>query len=140
MGDIYETHAPGQFSAISDQPIPEPEPMEGGGQNIPTVKETADRWRKEVVEKIDGLRKKLIQVHLENEALIQDVTKFKAELTAAQSKVNGLELQMAETWQIFNQTLFEINQSLATAPGPHDGVEGGSPRPIFGEPASPERP
>ena len=59
MGDIDESHTSGQLSVTSGQPTLEQEPMERGSHRISPVKVTIDRCRKEVIKKIDILRKKL---------------------------------------------------------------------------------
>jgi hypothetical protein len=110
MGDIYETHIPVQHPDIAEQPILEVDSLERSLQKIPNLKETIDRWRKEIIEKIGSLRKDVEQVYLENETVTQELNRLKSELTTKKERVHVLEHQIAQTLEAFNQSIKRLQE------------------------------
>ena len=112
MSDIYEANAPVAFPAPQGQPeIREDAPAEGVLKN-PPVKETVDRWKKEVLDKIQFLRENLEQANLEKEALAQEADQVRAELTLSKKRVQVLEGELSEALETFNTLLNEVAQAL----------------------------
>ncbi|OGP51614.1 MAG: hypothetical protein A2Y79_02045 [Deltaproteobacteria bacterium RBG_13_43_22] len=112
MTDIYEENAQEGVPAITEQPILEEKSMEGGGPKTPPVKETVDRWRREVIEKIEYLRKKLELTLQENETLSLEVDRLHSEVTVLKKRAKDLEQQQAESLDMFNNTIAGINLAL----------------------------
>jgi predicted nucleic acid-binding Zn-ribbon protein len=112
MSNIYEANAPEVFPAPQEQPgLKEDFPAEGVLKN-PPVKETVDRWKKEVIDRIQYLRENLERANQEKEALSLEVDQLQSELTAARERIKELEAELSEALDTFNTVLDEVSQAL----------------------------
>lgn len=114
MEDIFETNAPIRFPAPKEQPEIEPESAEGGVLKAPQVKETAGRWKKEIIDKIQYLRENLELANKEKEGLSQEVDQLQTDLSTTKERVQELEIQLSEALETFNSLLNEVSQALET--------------------------
>jgi chromosome segregation ATPase len=112
MSDIFETNAPLAFPAPSRQPEFEEETLSGPVFKTPAMKETVDRWKKEIVDRIYFLKENLDQAGQEKESLYAEVDRLQSELLSSQERVKELEVQFAEALETFNQLLNEVSQAL----------------------------
>jgi predicted nuclease with TOPRIM domain len=112
MSDIYEANAPSTFPNPQEQPELQMENKEGGDLKNTPVKETVDRWKKEVLDKIQYLRENLEQANQEKEALTQEVDRVREELALSKERVKVLEGELSETLQTFTDLLDEVSQAL----------------------------
>ena len=112
MSDIYEANAPLAFPDPQEQPRLREESLEGGVLKNPPVKETVDRWKREVLDKIQYLRENLELTIQEKEALLQEVDHIRSELTDTKGKVRVLESELSEALETFNTLLDEVAQAL----------------------------
>jgi predicted nuclease with TOPRIM domain len=111
MDEIYETHAPTDFPTPKEQPTLEPGPAAGEKITRP-VKASAERWKKEILDKIQFLKENIDQTTRDREALSQEMDRLKAELDASREQAKHLEAQLAETLEIFNNLLDEVSRAL----------------------------
>ncbi len=112
MNDIYQTNAPEVFPVPQEQPTLKEDSLEGGVlKNLP-VKETVDRWKKEVLDRIQYLRENLEQANQEKESLSQEVEQLQSELSASQGRIKELEAELSGTLDTFNILLNEVSQAL----------------------------
>ncbi len=112
MNDIYETNAPDRFPAPKEQPPMGEEPTGGAVIKNPPVKETVNRWRKEVIDKIQYLRENWEQTNQEKDALSQEVDQLQSELAESKDRIQALERQLSEALETFNGLLSEVSQAL----------------------------
>ena len=112
MSDIYEANAPVTFPAPQEQPELGGGFPAGGVLKNPPVKETVDRWKKEVLDKIQYLRENLELANQEKEALSQEVDQVQSELTDSKERVQVLEVELSEALETFNTLLDEVSQAL----------------------------
>jgi uncharacterized protein (DUF3084 family) len=112
MSDIYEANAPVAFPAPQEQPDLEEDSMAGGVLQNPPVKETVNRWKKEVLDKIQYLRENLELANQEKEALSQEVDRVRSELSDSKGRVQVLEGELSEALETFNTLLDEVSQAL----------------------------
>jgi predicted nuclease with TOPRIM domain len=112
MDDIFETNAPIRFPAPKEQPEIQLESVEEGVLKTPPVKETVDRWKKEIIDKIQYLRENLELANQDKEALSRDVDRLESELTTSKERVQELEVQLSEALETFNTLLNEVSQAL----------------------------
>jgi chromosome segregation ATPase len=111
MSDIYETNAPIRFPSPREQP--EAEDDSGGGSlKAPPVKETVNRWKKDVIDKIQYLRDNLEQAHQEKESLTLEMDRLQSELTNSKGRIKELEVQLSEALETFNTLLNEVSSAL----------------------------
>lgn len=112
MNDIYEANAPMQFPSPKEQPTLEQESVEGGILKAPPVKETVERWKKEVIDKIQYLRENLELANQEKEALSQEVDRLQGDLADSRQRIQELEGQLSEALETFNTLLNEVSLAL----------------------------
>jgi len=112
MNDIYEANAPERFPTPKEQPPLEEESAEGVVIKNPPVKETVNRWRKEVIDKIQYLRENLDLTNQEKEALSEEVDRLQSELAESKERIQTLELQLSEVLETFNALLNEVSLAL----------------------------
>lgn len=112
MDDIFETNAPEHFPDPKEQPVLEPETPEEGALKNPPVKETVERWKKEVIDRIQYLKENLELTNQEKEALSQEVDRLQSELASSQGKVKELESEFSEALETFNSLLDEVSSAL----------------------------
>jgi SMC interacting uncharacterized protein involved in chromosome segregation len=112
MSDIYEANAPSTFPVPQEQPHLGEDSTEGGILKNPPIKETVDRWKKEVLDKIQYLRENLEQANQEKESLSQEVDQIRSELTETKGRVKVLESELSEALETFNALLDEASQAL----------------------------
>ena len=111
MDEIYETNAPIDFPAAKEQPILEQNP--GAGERAtPPVKETVERWKREVLDKIQFLKENFDQANREREELSRETDRLKAELDVSKEQIRRLEAKLAETLETFNNLLDEVSRAL----------------------------
>ncbi len=112
MSDIYERNVPESFPETREQPefpeVPEPDAV----FQIPPIRETADRWKKEVLDRIQFLKEHLVQVEQEKEGLAAETDRLRAELEQARKRIRELETQFADTLDTFNRLLNEVSKAL----------------------------
>jgi DNA repair exonuclease SbcCD ATPase subunit len=114
MSTIYEANAPEVFPTTQKQPdLGEDSPTIGGLKNPPVpVKETVDRWKKEVLDKIQYLRENLERANQEKEELFQEVDRVRSELIESKGRVQELEGELSEALETFNALLDEVSLAL----------------------------
>ena len=111
MDDVYEVNAPTEFPSPKEQPPVDQQPF-GEEKRILLVKETVERWKKEILDKIQFMKENYDQAHREKEGLLQEIDHLKVELTATQKHVQTLEKKLAETLETFNSLLDEVSGAL----------------------------
>src|SRR4030042_990980 len=114
MSDIYETNAPVRFPSPKEQPEVEEDSLTDRVLKSRPVKETVDRWKKEIIDKIQYLRENLELADQEKEALSQEVDRIQSELTASKGRIKDLEVQLSEVLETFNTLLDEVSPALET--------------------------
>ncbi len=112
MSDIYEANAPVLFPTPQEQPSLVEDSQAGRVFKGPQVKETVDRWKKEILSKIQYLKENLNMANQEKEALTQEVDEIRSELTDAKGRVKELEAELSEALETFNALLDEVAQAL----------------------------
>ena len=112
MSDIYEANAPEVFPVPQEQPGLKEDTPEGAVLTHIPVKETVDRWRKEVIDRIQYLRENLEQANQEKEDLSQEVDQLQSELTASRERIRTLEAELSGALDTFNNLLDEVSQAL----------------------------
>ena len=111
MDEIYEANAPTDFPAPKEQPVLEQNP--GAGEKAtPPVRETVERWKKEVLDKIQFLKENFDRANRDREDLSREMDRLKAELEASKEQVRRLEAKLAETLETFNNLLDEVSRAL----------------------------
>jgi len=111
MEEIYEANAPADFPTPKEQPTLEENPGVGGNFTLP-VKETVERWKKEILDKIQFLKENLDQASRDREGLSREMDRLKAELDASKEQAKILEAKLAETLETFNNLLDEVSRAL----------------------------
>jgi chromosome segregation ATPase len=112
MSDIYEANAPLAFPSSQEQPAFEEDTFPEGVFKTPPIKETVDRWKKEVVDRIQFLKENLEQAGQEKESLGGEVDRLQTELLRSQERARELETQFSEALETFNQLLNEVSRAL----------------------------
>ena len=112
MNDIYETNAPTHFPDPNEQPTLNPEPQAEWVIKNPSVRETVERWKKEVIDRIRYLRENLELATQEKEALLLEVDRLQCELADSQGQVRELKAELAEVLETFNNLLNEVSAAL----------------------------
>ena len=111
MDEIYEANAPIDFPAPKEQPTLEQN--SGAGEKITMpVKETVERWKKEILDKIQFLKENFDQASRDRESLSREMDRLKAELDASKDQAKVLEAKLAETLETFNNLLDEVSRAL----------------------------
>jgi septation ring formation regulator EzrA len=111
MDDVYEVNAPADFPSPKEQPTLEQQPL-GEEKKILLVKETVERWKKEILDKIQFMKENYDQAHRDKEGLMQEIDHLKEQLTATQSHAQALERKLGETLETFNNLLDEVSRAL----------------------------
>jgi predicted nuclease with TOPRIM domain len=111
MDEIYEANAPTDFPAPKEQPVLEQNPDAGERTTMP-VKETVERWKKEVLDKIQFMKENFDQANRDREDLSQEMDRLKAELDASKEQAKRLEAKLSETLETFNNLLDEVSRAL----------------------------
>ena len=112
MNDIYQANAPEVFPVPQEQPNLKEESPEGGILKNPPVKETVDRWKKEVLDRIQYLRENLELATQEKESLSQEIEQLHSELAASKGRIRELEAELSEALDTFNSLLNEVSRAL----------------------------
>ncbi|MBI5966954.1 MAG: hypothetical protein HY882_03715 [Deltaproteobacteria bacterium] len=113
MEDVYESHAPTDFPSAKEQPVIE-QPPGAEERKILPVKETVERWKREILDKIQYLKENFEQANQDRESLSKEIDRLQAELTASKEHVQELERKLAETLETFNNLLDEVSGALRT--------------------------
>ena len=111
MDKIYDANAPVDFPTPKEQPVLEQNP-EAGEKTAMPVKETVERWKKEVLDKIQFLKENLDQANRDREDLSREMDRLKAELDASKEHTRRLEAKLSETLETFNNLLDEVSRAL----------------------------
>jgi hypothetical protein len=112
MSEIYETNAPEQYPTPKEQPAIEEKVDEGNVFKTPPVKESVNRWRKEIIDKIQFLKDNWEETVREKEVLSQELDRVQSELAESRERVKTLEQELTETLENFNRLLNEVSQAL----------------------------
>jgi predicted RNase H-like nuclease (RuvC/YqgF family) len=111
MGNVYEANAPSDFPTPKEQPTIEQQPL-GEEKRILPVKETVERWKKEILDKIQFLKENYDQANRDKEELSQEIDRLKDELNATKERAQALERKLTETLETFNNLLDEVSGAL----------------------------
>lgn len=79
---------------------------------LPQIKETVDRWKKEILDKIQYLRENLDQAVKDKEALSLEADHLKGELAAAHARLRQVEGDMAGVLEMYNNLIQEVSGAL----------------------------
>jgi hypothetical protein len=112
MSEIYEINAPEKFPTPKEQPDTEEKPVERIASGNPPIQETVNRWRKEVLDKIQFLKENWEQTMQEKEALSKEADQLQSELAESRDRVQALEQELSVTLENFNRLLNEVSQAL----------------------------
>jgi chromosome segregation ATPase len=113
MDDVYETNAPREFPNPQAQPeIDEKKAVKREAMKISELKETVERWKKDIVDRIQFLKENYDQALQDKEALTLEVDKWKAELAASDFRVQELERQLADVLETYNNLIKEVSGAL----------------------------
>jgi hypothetical protein len=112
MNAVYEMNAPERFPTPQEQPVIEEKTVERTVFKRPPIQETVNRWRKEVLDKIQFLKENWEQTIQEKEALTQEVDRLQGALAESKSRVETLENELSETLNTFNGLLGEVSEAL----------------------------
>jgi chromosome segregation ATPase len=114
MDDVYDANGPTVLPLANSQPTVVEEPqMEASGQEKgPEVQNFIERWKKEVLDKIQFLKESLEQAHRDKAVLSQEVDRLQAELEAARDKNKQLEAHYSETLDTFYKLLDDVSRAL----------------------------
>jgi predicted nuclease with TOPRIM domain len=112
MEDIFEANAPTRFPTPKEQPEISAESEEKALTQAPPVKETADRWKKSIIDKIQYLKENLELAHQDKEALSSELDRLQTSLSHSQGRVQELETQLSEALETFNTLLDEVSKAL----------------------------
>jgi len=111
MDEVYEANVPTDFPTPKAQPILEQHPTAEEKTARP-VRETVERWKKEILDKIQFLKENLDQANRDRDGLSQELDRLKAELDASKEHGKVLEAKLAETLETFNNLLDEVSRAL----------------------------
>jgi len=111
MNDVYETNAPTDFPSPKEQPVPEQNRTPEAKVTVP-VKESVERWKKEILDKIQYLKDNFDQANRDREGLSQEIDRLKAELDVSKENSKVLEAKLYETLETFNTLLDEVSRAL----------------------------
>jgi hypothetical protein len=113
MNDVYETNAPREFPNPKAQPeIDEKKAIKLEGMKVSELKETVERWKKDILDRIQFLKEHYDQALKDKEALTLEVDKWKGELAASDFRVQELERQLADVLETYNNLLKEVSGAL----------------------------
>ncbi|MBI5584399.1 MAG: hypothetical protein HY892_11295 [Deltaproteobacteria bacterium] len=114
MSTVYDQNAPTAFPAPQAQPN-----LEGGGierkgesMQLPQIKETVERWKKEILDRIQYLKENLDQTLQDREALALEADQLKNELTEARNRIQQLEFDLAGVLELYNNLIREVSGAL----------------------------
>jgi predicted nuclease with TOPRIM domain len=111
-GDVYEANAPCKFPEPKEQAEVELETAQGEVMTNPPIKETVDRWRKEIIDKIQYLRESLESANQDKEALTHELDRVQSELSTSKERTKVLEGELSEVLETFNALLNEVSRAL----------------------------
>lgn len=111
MIDVYEANAPTDFPSSKGQLPLAAEPVVED-LKFPDVMNILDRWKKELLDKIQYLKENLEQANQDKEALSQELDALKAQVIASQQQVQELRKDLSSTLGAFNNMLKEISTAL----------------------------
>jgi chromosome segregation ATPase len=114
MDDVYETNGPTDLPLPKSQPpvVAEPIAEATGQEKGSNVQDFIERWKKEVIDKIQFLKESLDQANKDKEALSGEIDRLQAELEAARNKNKDLEVHYSETLDTFYQLLDDVSKAL----------------------------
>jgi predicted nuclease with TOPRIM domain len=114
MSTVYDQNAPTAFPSPQAQPDPAGEKIEGPGGvgQLVQIRETVERWKKEILDRIQYLRENLDQAQQDREALSLEADQLKKELGAARSRIEQLEGDLTGVLGLYNTLIQEVNGAL----------------------------
>ncbi len=114
MSTVYDQNAPTAYPAPQDQPNPaaEKNDWQGEARPLPQIKETVERWKKEILDRIQYLRENLDQALQDREVLSLEADQLKKDLAAARSRVQQLEGDLTGVLELYNNLIQEVNGAL----------------------------
>jgi chromosome segregation ATPase len=114
MSNAYDVTAPSSFPATQAQPLPEGEKMErkGDWMQLPQIKETVERWKREILDRIQYLKENLDLALKDKEAAALEADQLKSQLTAAQARIQQLETDLTGVLDLYNTLIQEVNGAL----------------------------
>jgi hypothetical protein len=113
MENIYESNAPTNFPSPTEQPIIEQQSSAEEGKTLP-LKESVERRKKEILDKIQYLRQGCDQANQDRESRSKEIDSLKQELAAVKEHAKELERSFAEALDAFNNLLDEVSRALQT--------------------------
>jgi chromosome segregation ATPase len=111
MDPVYEIHAPKDFPMTKEQPAIEEESAMPEAKP-PFKKEALERWKKDVLDKIQYLKENLEQAEQDKQALYKELDLLNEELSSLKDHTREVEKQLAENMDSFNQLLNEVTEAL----------------------------
>ena len=114
MDDVYEANGPTDLPLPKSQPpvVEEPIVEASGREKGSNVQGFIERWKKDVLDKIQFLKESLDQANHDKAALSQEIDRLQAELEAAREKNKELEVHYSETLDTFYKLLDDVSRAL----------------------------
>lgn len=114
MSTVYDQYTPADDPAPQAQPVLKSENAQRkeGSMQLPQLKETVERWKKEILDKIQYLRANLDQTLQDKEALSLEADQLKSQLADAQGRIAQLESDLAGVLELYNSLVQEVNGAL----------------------------
>jgi predicted nuclease with TOPRIM domain len=112
MDDVYEANGPKEFPLPKGQPLLIEEPSVQAAGEERGVKGFIERWKKEVLDKIQYLKESLEQANKDKEALSQELDHLQRELEGSKERNKALEGQLSETLDTFYTLLNDVSKAL----------------------------
>ena len=114
MDDVYEANGPTDLPLPKSQPpvVEEPIVEASGREKGSNVQGFIERWKKDVLDKIQFLKESLDQANHDKAALSQEIDRLQAELEAAREKNKELEAHYSETLDTFYKLLDDVSRAL----------------------------
>lgn len=114
MTTIYDQNAPTAFPAPQAQPplAGEQSERQGGPLQLPQIKETVERWKREILDRIQYLKENLDQALQDREVLALEADQMKQELAEARDRIQQLEVDLAGVLELYNTLIREVNGAL----------------------------
>jgi hypothetical protein len=114
MSTVYDQNAPTAFPAPQAQPIPAAEQIDrrGDATQLPQIKETVERWKREILDRIQYLKENLDLALKDKEAASLEVDQLKNQMAAAQARIQQLETDLAGVLELYNTLIQEVNGAL----------------------------
>ena len=114
MSTVYDQNAPTAFPTPQAQPSLEGGKIEQKGEpmQLPQIKETVERWKKEILDRIQYLKENLDQALQDREILSREADQLKNELAETRKRTQQLEVDLAGVLELYNNLIQEVNGAL----------------------------